>query len=906
VASLQPAQPKNNGIAERLYRGLLLAYPASFRARFAEEMVAFFHERRLEPRYRTFRGALSLWLHLVGDVTRSAPTEWLRKRRGAAPELAAEWEINSSFPESGDYMDTLLQDLRYAVRTLVRRPGFASVAVLTLALGIGANTAIFSVVNAVLLRPLPWPESDRLAFVAEGRGSQLFGASYMDYLDWRDQSASFDELAVLRGQSVNLTGGETPQRVTGAFVTANYFTVVGAAVAQGRLFTRTETEVATKQPVAILSDAAWRTQFGARPDLLGSTLVLNGQPCTVVGILRSDFLGPMFTPDVLMPIGYYPNKGDLEVRGRGGIVVLGRMKAGISPERAQADVSAITRRLGELYPKTNGGMSAQVQPLKEQLVGQAQTPLLIVLSAVAAVLLIACANVANLQLARAAARRRELSVRAALGAGRSRLMRQLLTESVVLSLAGGLCGLLVAQWTVKSLSASVVRLLPLYGNIAIDRPVLFFALGVTALAGVLFGLAPALQASRADVHDSLTLRGETSAAAGRFGARGGLVVAQIAMCVVLLVSAGLLTRSLVALSQVKPGFDPEHLLTMQFRLPPAKYPTEGQIADMFTRTLAELRAVPGVQNAALVRATPLNGNGEMSPYEIEGKPEPDPEKRPSLHLNVVSPGYFETVRLPRRAGRDFIPQDREGAPYVVIVNEQLARKIAPNGSAVGRRIRIAVADSSWATVVGVVANAKHFALAESTLDQAYVSYMQRPLIFTEVVVRASGDPMSVSNAARSAIWRVDRDQPVWAVRSLETVLANALGAPKFTMWLVASFALVALLLATIGVYGVMSYTVAQRTQELGVRMALGARSGQVLGMVVKQGMTTIAVAVAIGTVVALGLTRLLATQLFGVSPKDPLTFVCVAIVLAGVALVACFLPALRASRVDPIVALRSE
>lgn len=803
-------------------------------------------------------------------------------------------------------MDVLRQDLRYAVRTLLRRPGFALVAVLTLALGIGANTAIFSVVSAVLLRPLPWPHAERVMVIRQTRaGEPERGASYAEFMDWRGERTSFERMGVLRGQSVNLTGGDTPDRLIGSFVDAAALDILGATTAHGRLFTAAETEVATREPVAMVSDAAWRTRFGSRPDLVGGTLVLNGQPFTVVGILRPGFEAPFGTPDVWMPIGYYPNAGDLTTRGRTGVLAIGRLAAGATPERAQAELDVISRRLAQQYPETDGTLGADVEPLAAQVIGDSRTPLLVVLAAVLTVLLIACANLANLQLARAAARRRELSVRAALGAGRARLLRQMLTESLLLSLAGGAAGLLLAAWGVRGLAALVADTVPVYGAIGIDRPVLLFAIGATVLAGLLFGLAPAWLHSRAEVQATLTVRGDGGASA-RGGMRDVLVVAQLALCVVLLVSAGLLGRSLAALSRAEPGFDARRVLTLQFRLPAAKYDSEAKIAEMFARTIDEIRRVPGVERAALVRATPLNGNGETQPYLPSGQAET--RDLPTLQLNLVSPGYFETMTIPRLAGRDFTDGDRAGAAPVAIVNARLARRAWPGESAIGKRVRVGDAESgTWATVVGVVGDTRQFSLGEDPLEQAYLPTMQRPLIFTEVVVRAaSGDPTSLGDAVKRAIWRVDRDQPVWRVRALDRAIAESLGAPTVTMGLTSSFALLALLLAAVGVYGVTSYAVARRTHEVGIRMALGARGAQVLRMVVRQGMRSIVIALAIGLLAALGATRLLASQLYGVRATDPLTFVAVPLLLALVALAACWIPARRASRVDPMIALRME
>lgn len=889
------------------FRALLRLYPRAFRDRFEGEMVDFFSARRAEQRHR--RGAWGiarLWLHLVADIAFNAPRQHLVALRDtSAGQLP--W-ASPDYPQETHSMDNLRQDLRFALRMLARHPAFAIVAGLTLALGIGATTAIFSVVDAVLLRPLPWPHADQLAVAYTTRGEQRRnGVAYLDFRDWREGTKAFSELGVVRGQSVNLTGGETPERLFGSFVTASTFRLLGASTLQGRLFADPETEIATREPVAVVNETAWRTRFGSKPDMVGSTLVLNGQAFTVVGIMRPGFSAPFGTPDVWLPVGYYPNRNELENRGRGGVGVFGRLNPGMTAERAQSDLDAVASRLAGLYPSTNGGTGVNVQPLKSEVIGSAQAPLLIVLASVATVLLIACANVANLQLARATARRRELSVRAALGAGRKRIMRQLLTESLVLSLVGGLAGMGIAFLGVQWFARVVPDLISFYGEIELNRSVLLFAALVTLATGILFGIAPAWRASRAQLQESLTVRGSATAVRG-MNAHNMLVVGQLALCVVLLVSAGLLTRSLIAIASVKPGFTPDRVLTLQFRLPPTKYDGPEKISDMFTRAIAEIRSVPGVERAALVRATPLNGNGETVPYALDGTDITEAAKLPTAHRNIVSSDYFETLGIARLGGRDFSAEDRQGSMAVAIVNEQLAKKIAPQGSAIGKRIRITPADttSAWATVVGVVGNVKHFQLEEAPLDQVYVPFTQLPLIFTEVVVRASGDSMSVANPVRTAIWRVDRDQPVWRVRPVALSIEGQLGSRKFTMRLLASFAILAVVLAMIGVYGVMSYAVARRTQEMGIRMALGARATQVVGLVLRQGMRTIAIAIVLGLGVAVAATRALETQLYGVGRTDAVTFVTVPLLLALVAFAACYLPARRASRVDPVVALRAD
>ena len=846
---------------------------------------------------------MRLWAHLVADVVFSAPREHVRAA-ATEPSTHGLPFASPDYPAETQPMDTLRQDIRYALRSLARHPAFTAVAALTLALGIGANTAIFSVVDAALLQPLPWPDSDRLVSVFALRGEDRGGIAYLDYKDLRTDSRSFAELGVTRGQSVNLTGTDAPDRIYGLYVSASTLRLLGASVSQGRLLSDAETEVATKEPSVVLSDAMWRSRLGSRPDMLGRSLILNGQSFTVVGIMRPGFVDPFSTPDVWLPIGYFPNRGDLDTRGRGSMTVYGKLARGATLASAQQELESISRRLAEVYPSTNGGTIAAIQPLETSVVGDARTPLYIVLTSVAVVLLIACANVANLQLARATARQRELSVRAALGAGRSRLVRQLLTENVVLSLVGGLGGIAIAYGGVRWFAKAAPTVLPVIGEITLNTSVLAFAGVVTLATGLVFGLAPAWSATHARLQDALTIRADFGAA--RMRAHNAVVVAQVALCVVLLVSAGLLTRSLIALTSVDPGFDARNVLTMQFRLPAAKYDSEDKIAAMFSSTIAEVRSVPGVARAALVRATPLNGNGEMVPYAAQGNPD-DPQKLPVAHRNIVSTDYFETMRIPLIGGRDFTADDRSTTMPVVIVNAQLAKKIAPRGSALGKQLRLSPSEETpWITVVGVVGNAKHFSLNEDQPDQVYVPYTQMPLIFTELVVRTVGEPSAVAKAVREAIWRVDRDQPVWRIRPLMVSIENQLGGRTFMMRLLTSFALLALVLATIGVYGVMSYAVARRTQEMGIRMALGASAREVVGMVLRQGLRTIGIALVIGLAVSLGATRLLQTQLFRVAPVDPLTFALAPSILAVVAIVACYLPARRASRVDPLVALRSQ
>lgn len=895
-------------IGERCYRALLLLYPRAFRARFGAELLDFARARRAESRFRGTTGALRLAGFLLADLVGTAPAaRWsaVRESRHARAEHRALRKRTHPRPKSiGERMNSLLQDFRFAVRSLGRRPGFTLVAALTLALGIGANSAIFSVVYAVLIRPLPYPEADRLVAVwgtAGSRGQQSI--AYPDYFEWREQNRTLDDIGVYRAQSVNLTGVETPQRLIGTFASASFLRVLDATAERGRLFSDRETEIATKEPVAVVSHEAWQTHFGADPALVGKSISLNGTVFVVIGITPPGFTVPVFgIPDVYLPMPYYPNAGGLD-RGSRSIWAIGRLKPGVARAAAQTDLAAIAHRQAELYPETNAGAGAEVQSLKEFVVGPTRAALYIVFAAVGVVLLIACANVANLQLARGTTRQRELSVRAALGAGRGRIVRQLLTESIALSLIGGAAGLALALGGTKWLATAGANILPPGFDIRMNPAVVLFALGLSLASGILFGIAPAWRASRAQLHDMLRTR--SGAASGRGRTRNALVVAQLALSLTLLTCAGLLMRSLMKLQHVDTGFDATNLMTMQLRLPPTKYDTPEKIWAIFQQMIAEIRAVPGVESAALVRAFPLTGNGETMPLTVDGQPPAPAGQAPSVQLNTVTSAYFATMRIPRLAGRDISDVDRADSPPVVIVNTELAQRTWPGQSALGKRIQFG-GDPRWWTVVGVVGAAKQFALNETPLLQAYIAHAQRPQIFTAIAVRTTDDPLHLANAVRDAIWRADRDQPVWGVRTMSQLLDSAVGSPRMIVDLMAGFAVVALLLAAIGIYGVLSYTMAQRTHEMGIRMALGAEGQRVVWMIVREGMALVGVAVALGTVASLGAARLLRAQLFGVGTSDPLTFIVVAALLSAVALAACYLPARRASRVDPTEAMRTE
>ena len=800
-------------------------------------------------------------------------------------------------------METLLQDIRYAARSLTRRPALIAAAVLTLALGIGATTAIYSVVSAVLLRAVPFPEADRLVTLWSATGANPQGnVSYADFADLRERARSVEEMAIIRPISVNLTGTETPDRLAGAYVSASFFRLLGVGAARGRLFAEAEAAPGAAQPLAVLSGEAWRARFGAEASVVGRTLVINGSPVTVVGVLPEGFQPPYGASDIYLPIGTFRNVAD---RANRTMFAFARLRRGTTVDAAGRELAGIARTLAAEQPETNAGLGITLVPLREQLAGRSRPALLTLLGAVAVVLLIACFNVANLQLARAAARHDEMSVRAALGAGRGRLVRQLLTESLLLAGAGGALGVLLAYWGVRALRGSIPPTLFFFGEITLDLPVLAFAAAVTVATGVVFGLVPALSASRRALADALRSRMPATARVGRVAAGDLLVVAQVALSLVLLTSAGLLLRSLVALQRVSPGFDPSSVITMEFRLPPTKYATpESQVAFM-ERALDEMRRVRGVASASMVRGLPFSGNSGTTTYEVEGRPVSAAADARGALINGSMPGYFKTMRIPLRAGRDFDARDRAGAPAVAIVSEVVAAHEWPGQSPLGRRIRLQ-GDTAWRTIVGVAGEAKHFSTAERPQGMVYTPYAQTPGIFNTAVARTTGDAGAMGPAVRAAIWAVDRDQPVWKIRTLASLLDRALSPARFTIALVGTFAALALLLAAIGIYGVLSYAVAQRRGEVGIRLALGARATQVVGLFVRQGMRLAAVGLVAGLAAAAAVTRLLRSQLFGVGALDPLTFAAVIAGLTAVVLAACWVPATRASRVEPSLALRGE
>lgn len=797
-------------------------------------------------------------------------------------------------------METFFQDLRYGFRMLRKNPGLTLVAVVTLALGIGANTAIFSIVNATLLRPLPFSEPQRLVWVWDVQPN--YGnapSSYPEFLDWRNRNQVFESIAGYQGANFNLTGVGDPERVPGLLTTANFFSLLGVQPVLGRTFLDEEDRPGAN-PVVLLSQSFWKSHFGADPGLIGRTIVFNGKSHSVVGILPNSSIG-RFRGDVFVPLALDPTKMS---RGLHFLNVVARLKKGMGLERAQGDMDTVAAQIRKQNATDHG---IRLVTLRELIIGNSRLLLLVLLGVVSFVLLIACANVANLQLARANARLKELAIRTALGARRARLVRQWLTESAALAIVGGTLGVALAYWSVHFLRASSLVNFPRLDEAGIDGRVLGFTLGVSLLSSLLFGLIPALQSSTLNLNDSLKEGGRgSSSGMTHHLTRDGLIVIEVALSLVLLIGAGLMIKSFIRLLRVNPGFHPENVITMKINLPASTYGDNQKQASFYQQVLHRLENLPGVVAASVVNNLPMGGGSTNGDFDVEGNPPWPNGQGPITEDHVVGPNYFRVMRIPLMRGRYFTERDVVGAPSVVVINEAFAQRVWPNENPLGKRVRIGWPNNNWLEVIGVVGNVKQEALDSATTLEAYVPFLQGPVPAMTLVVRTNGNPNSWVGAVRSQILAVDKNQPIYNVMSLEEVISISVGQRRWNMILLAVFAGVALILAAVGVYGVISYAVSRRTHEIGTRMALGARQIDVLRMIIAQGVVLSLYGVILGLASSFLLTRFLSGLLFEVTSTDPMTYVLIPVLLAFVALVASYIPARRATKVDPMVALRYE
>ncbi len=808
-------------------------------------------------------------------------------------------------------MRTLAQDLRYAARWLARNPGFTAVAIATLALGIGANTAIFSIVRGILLEPLPYPGSDRLVQVwmtGERQGQLRKEIPFAPPVlrDWRERSRSFEGLAGYTDWTFNLTGGAAPERVRAALVSADFFRLLGVTPLAGRTFAAGE-DAAGRDAVAVISSSFWTLRFGRDPKIVGSSITLDGQSYAVIGVVPSGLPLAMLDPGNEV---YAPTSHGFALDNRNGhyLGAIGRLRPGVTLAAARADLAGVAEGLAREHGDSDSGYGANVVPAREQIVGDVRPALYAMFGAVVLVLLIAAANVANMLLVRASSREKEIAVRVALGAGRGRLWRQLLTESLLLALGGSVLGLILAAWGVDLLKAIAPVGIPRLSEVRIDGAVAAFALGVALLTGIAFGLAPAWQVSRGALADGLRDRGTSgSRRSGRL--RNVLVAAELALSLVLVVGAALLLQSFSRLAHARLGFEPSDLFTFELDLPDARYPKDEDAAAFHDRVLAKLQRLPGVESAASITGIPLTEERTMNlAFRVEGRAV-DPSKTLSARYNSVSPDLFATLRIPVRRGRGIEASDTADHPPVVVISESMAKRYFPGQDPLGRRISLggeSTTEKDWRTIVGIAADIRDTSPGRDGGPQMYMPFAQRPLGGISFVVRTRRDPGSLAAEARAAVASVDPEQPIYGVRTLDDIVGEALGQPRFRTLLLALLGGVALLLASVGIYGVMAYSVSQRTQEIGIRMALGAGSGRVLGLVLGQALKLAVAAVAAGILGATAVSRSLASLLYGVGPTDPPTFAGVALLLLGVAGLAAYVPARRAAAINPVEALRHQ
>ncbi|HEV8133607.1 MAG TPA: ABC transporter permease [Pyrinomonadaceae bacterium] len=813
------------------------------------------------------------------------------------------------------------QDLKYAVRILLKNPLVTVVAVVTLALGIGANTAIFSVLNAVVLRPLPYADPDRLVVVWETiAGNDKRSVAPGNFTDWRAQNKSFSDLAATFYGNFNLTSDGPAERINGATVTSNLMSTLGVSARLGRTF-QAEDDEHQDQRLAVISDSLWQRRFGGAQDVTGKTITIDEASYTVIGVMPPGFKYPVLSDIWVLGrdrnavsmslISQFPKNDWSHERDAHFISVIGRLRPGIGLSQAQSDIAGIAQRLEHAFPATNAGLGSSVIPLHTQIVGNVKALLSILLGAVAFVLLIACTNVASLLLARATQRDREFAIRRAVGASRSRLVRQLLTESVVLSFLGGLVGLGLSVWAVSLFVKLSPGDIPRLEEVSVDLRLLGFTFLVSMLTGLAFGLWPALHATGGSLNQSLKDAGSRASEGKRsLFSRNVLIVTELALAQVLLIGAGLLIASYVRASQIDPGFNPDHVLSAKIAPSAKKYPDPKSRVQFYSQVIEQLRTLPGINSVGMVMNLPLSGASMNRGFSVEGRPEPKPDENVAMDYQVVNSDYFATLDIPILRGRGLTEQDNDTAPRVIVINEAMARRYWPNEDPVGKRMAIGESskDTSWRTIVGIAGSVRHASLTEEPVPCAFIDYRQDVESWSRMafVMKTKTDPASLISEVRSSLVAIDPQQPVYAIEPLEKLVEGSVAPRRFVMSLIGSLAFVALTLALVGIYSVISFSVNERTREIGIRMALGANRGDVLRMVLGQGMRVSAIGIVAGLGIAFAVTRLLRTLLFEVSATDPRTFALVVALLTLVALLACYLPARRATRVDPLEALRSE